>query len=242
MENSELIGLSQQTALQRNLDIIAHNLANMDTTAYKVERPLFHTYLTSIRDVEGRHDNALMVNDYGMTRDMSEGALKSTDNPLDVAIQGKGYFMVRTADGEQYTRNGHFNLSSDGTLVTSDGDPVLDSNHSAITFAQDETNLKIAQDGSISTSSGEKGKIGVVEFANEGDLQRVGGSLYSTTETPTTPDTANVQQGMLEQSNVVPIVEMTTMIDVMRAYTQSSQMLKQSDDLNQQAINTLGKA
>lgn len=241
MQNAELIGLSQQTALQRNLDIIAHNLANMDTTAYKVERPLFHTYLTAIRDVEGRHDNARMVNDYGMTRDMSEGALKSTDNPLDLAIQGKGYFMVSTADGERYTRNGHFNLSADGQLVTSDGDPVLDSNHSPITFAQDETDLKVAQDGSISSSAGEKGKIGVVEFANEGDLTRTGGSLYTTSETPTTPDTVDVQQGMLEQSNVVPIVEMTTMIDVMRAYTTSSQMLKQSDDLSEKAIGSLGK-
>lgn len=241
MQNSELVGLSQQTALQRNLDIIAHNLANMETTAYKVERPLFHTYLTAIRDVEGRHDDARMVNDYGMTRDMGEGALKSTDNPLDLAIQGKGYFMVRTADGERYTRNGHFSLSPQGELITSDGDSVLDSNHSPITFAQDETDLKVAQDGSISTSTGEKGKIGVVEFANEGDLTRVGGSLYTTSETPTTSDNANVQQGMLEQSNVVPIVEMTTMIDVMRAYTTSSQMLKQSDDLSQQAINTLGK-
>ncbi len=241
MQNAELIGLSQQTALQRDLDIIAHNLANMSTTAYKVERPLFHTYLTAIRDVEGRHDDARMVNDYGMTRDMSEGALKSTNNPLDLAIQGKGYFMVQTADGERYTRNGHFGLSANGELVTSDGDAVLDSNHSPITFAQDETDLKVAQDGSISTSAGEKGKIGVVEFANEGDLTRVGGSLYQTSETPTASDNENVQQGMLEQSNVVPIVEMTTMIDVMRAYTASSQMLKQSDDLSQQAINALGK-
>lgn len=126
MQNAEIVGLSQQTALQRNLDIIAHNLANMDTTAYKVERPLFHTYLAEIRDVEGRHDNARMVNDYGMTRDMSEGALKSTSNPFDVAIQGKGYFMVSTSDGERYTRNGHFGLNGQGQLVTSDGDPVLE--------------------------------------------------------------------------------------------------------------------
>jgi len=242
MQNAELIGLSQQTALQRNLDIIAHNLANMDTSAYKVERPLFHTYLASIRDVEGRHDNALMVNDYGMTRDMSEGALKETDNPFDLAIQGKGYFMVQTAGGERYTRNGHFALSAEGQLVTSDGDPVLDSNHAPITFAQDETDFKVARDGSISTSAGEKGKIGVVEFTNEGDLTREGGSLYQTAETPTPSETANLQQGMIEQSNVRPIVEMTTMIDVMRAYTSSAQMMKQADDLSEKAMTSLAKA
>ncbi|MFZ1988345.1 MAG: flagellar basal-body rod protein FlgF [Alphaproteobacteria bacterium] len=242
MQNAELIGLSQQTALQRNLDIISHNLANMDTTAYKVERPLFHTYLAAIRDVEGRHDNARMVNDYGMTRDMSEGALKATDNPFDIAIQGNGYFMVQTADGERYTRNGHFSLNAQGQLVTSDGDSVLDSNHAPITFAQDETDFKVARDGSISTSAGEKGKIGVVEFANEGELTRTGGSLYETTETPTPSQNTNLQQGMIEQSNVVPIVEMTTMIDVMRAYTASSQMMKQADDLSEKAIASLAKA
>ena len=113
-----------------------------------------------------------MVNDYGMVRDMTEGTLKPTSNPFDVAISGPGYFIVNTSAGERYTRNGHFSLDANGRLVTSDGDAVLDSNHSEITFAEDETNLSIARDGSISTSAGSKGKIGVVQFADEGTLTR----------------------------------------------------------------------
>ena len=241
MENALLVGLSQQTALQRNLDIIAHNLANMETYAYKAERPLFHTYLTDIRDVEGRHDNARMVNDYGMVRDMTEGTLKGTSNPFDVAISGKGYFVVSTEAGERYTRNGHFSLDANGRLVTSDGDPVLDSNRAEITFAPEEDRLSIARDGSISTSAGPKAKIGVVEFANEGALTRTGGSLYESTDQPTEMTSPVIQQGMIEESNVVPIVEMTTMIDVMRAYNASSELMKSADDLSRRAIQSLGQ-
>jgi flagellar basal-body rod protein FlgF len=241
MENALLVGLSQQTALQRQLDIVAHNLANMSTNAYKAERPLFHTYLAPIRDAEGRHDDARMVNDYGMVRDMTEGALKATNNPFDVAISGDGYFIVGTANGERYTRNGHFSLDSTGRLVTSDGDPVLDSNHSEISFASDETGFTIARDGSISTSAGTKGKLGIVEFANQGDLTRTGGSLYETTETPTDVASPNVQQGMIEESNVVPIVEMTTMIDILRSYNQSAQLMKSAEDLSEKAVSDLGK-
>lgn len=241
METALLVGLSQQTALQRNLDIIAHNLANMETTAYKVERPLFHTFLTDVRDVQGRHDQARMVNDYGMTRDMSEGALRHTGNPFDVAISGPGYFIVSTEAGERYTRNGHFNIDASGRLITPDGDPVLDSNHGEISFGADEANISIARDGSISSSTGPKGKLGVVNFDNDGVLTRTGGSLYQTDAAPTEVASPNVQQGTIEESNVVPIVEMTTMIDVMRAYSSTSQLIKSAEDLSQRAIQTLGQ-
>jgi flagellar basal-body rod protein FlgF len=242
METALIVGLSQQTALQRNLDIIAHNLANMETYAYKAERPLFHSYLTPVRDVDGRHDDAKMVNDYGMVRDLTEGTLKRTSNPFDVAISGKGYFVVSTDAGERYTRNGHFNLDATGRLVTSDGDPVLDSNRAEITFAPEEDSLSIARDGSISTSVGQKGKLLIADFDNEGDLIRTGGSLYQTDAQPIEATGAVVQQGMIEESNVVPIVEMTTMIDVMRAYNATSQLMKSADDLSQKAIQTLGQA
>jgi flagellar basal-body rod protein FlgF len=241
MDNSLIVGLSQQTALQRDLDIIAHNLANMGTNAYKAERPLFQTYLSNVRDVNGQPDEAKLVYDYGMVRDMSEGTLKTTSNPFDLAIDGSGYFVVKTAAGERYTRNGHFSLDDKGQLVTSEGDPVLDSNHNPITFSPEETSLTVARDGSISTSQGQKGKILLVDFANQGELNRTGGSLYKTTEQPTPAKKVDIHQGMLEESNVVPVVEMTTMIDLMRAYTQASQLIKQNEDMSQNTIQTLGK-
>jgi flagellar basal-body rod protein FlgF len=240
LENALLIGLSQQTALQRNLDIIAHNLANMGTTAFKAERPLFRSYLTGIHDVEGKPDQAQFVSDYGMVRDTSEGTLQRTSNEFDVAISGHGYFAVQTAQGERYTRNGHFRLDGQGQLTTTDGDPVLDSNHSPITFNPDEKSVSIARDGSISTSAGPKGKVSVVQFQNEAALSRIGGSLYETSETPQPATGAIIQQGMIEESNVVPIVEMTTMVELMRAYSSTTQLIRQSEDMTQRAVHDLG--
>lgn len=240
MENALLIGLSQQTALQRNLDIIAHNLANMGTVAYKTERPLFRTYLTGVHDTEGRPDQAQFVSDYGMVRDTSEGALRSTGNELDVAISGPGYFAVQTDQGERYTRNGHLRIDGQGQLITSDGDPVLDSGGAPITFGTDEHNISIARDGSITTSAGAKGKLNVVKFENEGKLSRIGGSLYQTDETPTPATDAVVQQGMIEESNVVPIVEMTTMVELLRAYNSTASLIKQAEDMTQRAVHDLG--
>jgi flagellar basal-body rod protein FlgF len=240
MENALLIGLSQQTALQRNLDIIAHNLANMGTVAYKAERPLFRTYLTDINDVEGRPDEAQFVSDYGMVRDTSEGNLKRTGNELDVAISGAGYFTVQTAQGARYTRNGHLRIDGQGQLTTSDGDPILDTGNAPITFSADEKLIAIARDGSISTTAGLKGKVLVVEFQNEAMLSRIGGSLYEATEIPTPAPNAIVQQGMIEESNVLPIIEMTTMVELMRAYNSTAQLIKQAEEMTQRAVHDLG--
>lgn len=240
MENALLIGLSQQTALQRHLDIIAHNLANMGTVAYKAERPLFRTYLTDIHDVEGRPDEAQFVSDYGMVRDNTEGPTRLTGNELDVAINGKGYFAVQTAEGERYTRNGHFRIDGQGQLTTSDGDPILDTGHGVITFNPDEKLIAIARDGSISTTAGVKGQLLLVDFQNKGQLQRIGGSLFVTGETPQPVDHPVVQQGMIEESNVLPIIEMTTMVELLRAYNSTAQLIRQAEEMTQRAVHDLG--
>lgn len=242
MQNAILIGLSRQTALQRNLDIISHNLANMETVAYKAERPLFRTHLTSVQDVNGNADKARYVSDYGMVRNVTEGTIRRTGNPLDVAIDGPGYFAVSTPGGERYTRNGQLRIDDEGTLVTSDGQPVLDTNRNEIIFGPDEDSLSIARDGSISTTAGQKGVLLVVTFENESNLTRTGGSLYVSTAPPIDRTDAVIQQGSIEESNVIPILEMSTMLEVLRAYSSTSQLVKSAEELNQRAIRTLGQA
>lgn len=242
MENAILIGLSQQTALRRNLDIIAHNLANMETVAYKSERPLFHTFLAPVRDANGDQDSAKFVNDYGMVRNTTEGTLRRTSNPLDVAIDGPGYFAVATDDGEGYTRNGHFRIDQEGKLSTSDGNAILDTNRNEIFFGPDEKAVSIARDGSISTTAGPKGQLLVVVFADESTLSRAGGSLYRSSTEPSDRANTVIQQGSIEESNVIPIMEMSTMLEVMRAYSASTKLVKSVEDLAQRAIRTLGQA
>ncbi len=239
MENALIIGLSQQTALQRDLDIIAHNLANMNTNAYKAERPLFHTYLASIRDVDGRHDQAKMVNDIGMTRDMSEGALKTTSNPFDLAVNGKGYFVINTPAGERYTRNGHFTLDSSGQIVTEDGNPVM-GDGGAITITNDDGDIHVGGDGTISGRNGQIGKLRVAGLNGELAMKKEGASLYTTSETLTTPADFKISQGALESSNVQPVVEISHMIEIMRAYQATATMTQSQEDLMRQAIDKLG--
>ena len=242
MDNTLLIGLSQQTALQRQLDIVAHNVANMNTVAYKAERPLFRAFLTDVRDVEGRPDKAKFVSDYGMVRDSSEGPLKRSGNELDVAVSGPGYFAVQTQQGERYTRNGHLRIDGQGQLTTSDGDVILDTGHSPITLGAEEKSSTVARDGSISTTAGAKGQLLVVEFQDEGLLTREGGSLYATTETPSPAKASTVLQGMIEDSNVVPIAEMATLVQLMRAYSSTTQIIRQAEDMNARAIHALGQS
>ena len=240
MQNTLLVGLSQQMALRRNMDIIAHNLANLETAAYKAEHPAFKSYVQDILNADGDPDEVKFVDDYGMVRDTSEGQFERTSSPLDVAIGGKGYFVVETPDGPQYTRNGHFRLNAEGQMVSTDGWPVLDINNQAIFFTPQDTDLRIAKDGSISTALGEKGRLAVVTFENEAALERTGGTLYKTDALPEPSDNAELIQGSVEGSNVIAIAEITNMIEVMRAYDTATRLVKNAEDLSKKAISELG--
>jgi flagellar basal-body rod protein FlgF len=244
MQNALLIGLSQQAALRREMTVIANNLANMNTSGFKSERLLFEEYVMPVaRDHNWRAGSNRLsyVQDGAILRNFEPGRMKRTGNPLDVAINGKGWFVVQTPDGEQYTRNGHFNINADGTLTTSTGNPVLIEG-GLITFRPDETDFSISRDGMVSSSAGQKGRLRIVEFENENKLKKQGNSLLSSEEPGSPAKTVNLIQGMLEDSNVKPVVEMTRMIEVQRAYTRASSMLDKEHELMRDTINKLGRA
>ena len=227
-------------ALRRNMDIIAHNLANLETTAFKAEHPAFRSLVQDIIDGNGNANEVQFIDDYGMVRDMTEGKLVRTTNPLDIAISGDGYFVIETPEGPQYTRNGHFQLDPEGQLVTGDGFPVLDANNQPFFFTPQETDFRVSRDGSVSTSAGERGQLAVVVFENDSDLTRTGGSLYGTDALPIPAENIEVVQGVIESSNVNAIAEMTNMIEVMRAYDSATRMVKNAEDLSKKAIQELG--
>jgi flagellar basal-body rod protein FlgF len=225
-------------AIQRQMDVIANNIANMSTTAFKTERVLFEEYLVADPDTG---ESFAYVRDYGTTRNLQQGEFKPTANALDVAIAGNGYFSVETADGIRYTRNGQLRLDTEGYLTVSSGERLLDSGQQTISLNSGDSAINIAADGTISNSSGPVAKIGIVSFEDEQGLIPVGNALYQTEENPTTIDTPNIVQGMLESSNVTPILEMTRMIQASRAYKSSSDILTKDDDIRQQTITRLGR-
>ncbi len=239
MSNTMSIALSQQMALRRNLDVIANNLANMNTTSFKSESVIFEEYLMDVQTPDGNTASYSYVLDNGVNRNLTEGHQQVTGNPLDFSIKGPGYFVIETDAGERYTRNGHFTLNPEGQLVTKEGFAVLDAGRAPINFTPQDGEITVAADGTISTQLGQRGQLSVVTFDNESELTKEGTSLLSTTQTATPAENPIVVQGMIEQSNVAPIIEMTKMISVLRAYQSASELLKTNQDMNLEAIRNL---
>jgi flagellar basal-body rod protein FlgF len=151
MENALLVGLSRQMALSHQLDIIANNVANIDTTAYKADNESFGQYLmpgASDGQFSGNDKRLSFVQDRGSWIDFSPGAIERTGDPLNVAIDGDGFLTVQTARGQRYTRNGALQINGSGQLVTSEGDPVLGGS-GPITFQQGDHNVNISPSGII---------------------------------------------------------------------------------------------
>lgn len=238
MENAVYIGLSQQMAMQHQMDVIANNIANADTPAYRSERVLFQEYLMD----NGPGQTPLSyVQDYGLLRDTSEGEIKETGNPLDIALNGKGYFEVSTAEGMRYSRDGHLTLNTQGDLSTADGDPLLDTQNQPIFVDPRDGAVTIATDGTISNSSGQIGQLKLVRFASDQKMQNVGNTLYTTDQTPAPATGLVVEQGMIEGSNVRPIVQMTRMVQLLRNYQAAQQLLNVDHSRQTNAMSDLAK-
>jgi flagellar basal-body rod protein FlgF len=240
MNNTELVCLSYQLAAYQSMDAIANNLANMSTPAFKRETPQFQEYVDSVRPGEGETgtQSVSYVQQKGMLRDLSAGTIEMTNAPFDCAINGQGYFVIQTANGARYTRNGHFTLDGDGRIVTGDGDPVQ-GDGGDISISADDGDIHIGADGTVSGAKGQIGKLSVVDFPNDRALMKQGDSLYATTQ-PSQPATgASIQQGGIESSNVRPVIEMSNMVEVMRSYQAIANLSQSHSDLMRQAIDKL---
>ena len=242
MENASFVALSRQMVLQRQMDLIANNIANMNTPAYKGEQMVFVEYLAKTDDGQ----NLSYVQDIAQVRNTSEGSFTPTGNDLDVAIKGNGYFTVSTPLGDRYTRNGRFSLDSTGKLVTTDGYAVLDSQNQPIVVPDNASSIEISEDGTVSAGSDvipkestPVGQIKLVQFANDQALNKVGSGLYSTDQTPQPAADSSIIQGMVEESNVQGIGEITHLIATHRAYDNAENIIRADDEMQTQAINKL---
>jgi flagellar basal-body rod protein FlgF len=244
LDNITYIAQSREAVLRRALEVSANNIANTNTNGFKVEHLIYSTQLGPPAKDAGISGPVKFVLDNGMTRDFSEGDLKRTDAPLDVAIEGSGFFTVSTPQGQRYTRDGHFGTDAQGRLVDSAGNTVLDDGGGEIQLDPQQPAPSISADGVVSQGTLRVGKIGVVDFASPWVLSKEGANLYSnpSNSAPTPTTTAKLQQGMLEGSNVKPVTEITNLIQIQRAYEQIAQLISANNDLSQQTIDRLGKA
>lgn len=243
MDNTAYVALSRQTTLRRQLDVVANNIANADTTGFKLESLLLRTERARPAGTVGAPNPVSFVLDSGVGRDFSQGALRRTDAPLDMALEGDGFFVVRTAQGDRYTRDGGFTLDAENRLVTSEGDAVLDDGGAEITLNAANGAATVAADGSISQGATRVGRLGVVRFASMTGLSKIGDNLYAAPAgaEPVQAADTRVRQGMLEGSNVEPVVQITQMIEIQRAYERVSRIVDSTQDLSRRAVERLGR-
>jgi len=240
METASFIAISKRAALERQMTVVSNNLANMNTTAYRGERMIFQEYLQETQDGQGGHLS--FVQDTTTFRRDQPGEMKQTGNPLDVAINGEGFFSVQTEDGPRYTRAGNFHLSPDGEIVTNDAQPVQDTNGEPIAIPEDAQSIDIQSDGTVRADGEALGQLDVVTFDEPNALTRHAAGLYEAGDNQQ-PQAAGentaVEQGVLEGSNVEAIKEMTRMMDVMNAQQSSAQLAQQDHEMALRAIRTL---
>ena len=239
MENSIVVALTRQDTLRRQLDVVANNLANVNTTAFKGERLLFVEHLVPTSSSSPSIGGTLsLVRDIATTRDLAMGDLQETGGDLDLAIAGDGYLTVETPEGTRYTRNGRLQLNENGELVTAHGLPVL-AQGARVQLGIDDTQITIARDGTISSESRDLAKLDVVRFNQPQRLSAIGGGLMSAgDERPEAVVSPVVLQGKLEGSNVEPISEIERLIELQRAYDQARQLVDREDDRIRKMLQT----
>ena len=240
MENALYIGLSRQVVLQRQLSVIANNIANADTPGYKAQRMQFGMHLVDAgRDRPNRDPDMAMVIDRSVLRDTRPGAMERTGDPMNLAIQGDGYLVVETEFGPRYTRAGRLGIDAEGRLVDNNRLPILGDDDKPIQVPAAAGTLVIAPDGSISGEQGPIGRLKVVTFEREGEMKPLGGGLLASNEAPTEAEGVQIAQGMLEGSNVQAILEMTRMIEISRQYQSTQKLLQDEHNRQRDSISRL---
>ena len=238
MQSSLYVALSGQVALQRRLDTVANNIANMNTGGFRAEEVSFSTVLSHA----GATPTAFATpgENYISTR---PGEITNTGNPLDIAVQGNGWFSLRTPDGVAYTRDGRLHMDNAGALLSVNNYPVLDAGGAGILLDPSAGPPTISQDGMISQNGRQIGAVGLFSIDPSAKLSRYDNSsvMSSQAATPVLDFTANgVMQGMNEGSNVNPVLEMSKMIDITRAFESAGNAVQSNETSMLDAIKTLG--
>lgn len=231
MSATGLIRLSHLIAIQRDLDKLANNVANVSTAGFKGQRSSFKEVLKQASvsyEHPSRNKNYSTVAASGATVNFSQGEIEHTGNATDVSIKGDGWFVVQTPEGNRYTRDGSFRVDRAGQLVSANGQPILTSS-GPLTLTGNDLNFTIAADGTISTAQGPRGKILVVSFEQTGGLLPAGNNLFRSDQNPTpAASKAILAQGSLEKSNVAGAIEMINLVKLSRAYDLTAGMMQKA--------------
>lgn len=241
MESTLLIALSRADVLQRHMNVVANNIANTTTAGYKAQRMLFE--VAEERPIPNQPLD--FVSDRSTYLDLSAGTISQTGNPLDVAIDGDGYFSVRLPDGKQvYSRNGGFQLNAEGSLVDQNGNIVTGEGGTEIQFSSEVKDITIGSDGTITSDTQVLGKLAIVSFPDrQQQLTPFGDGYYQAANgvAGTPPERVRVIQGAIEGSNVQAVREMTDMMQITRSYQSVQRILDNEHERIRNAVRTIAR-
>ncbi len=261
MHEGLIIAASGGVKQQLKLDVLANNLANLNNAGFKSDGLVFREIYPPFDEdsgVEASRNALLPPNDSNKNvayvaidnhyTDHSQGLFQQTGNPLDLAMDGEGFFEVDTPSGLRYTRNGNFSLNKEKHIITQDGNYLLDSNQQKIKIEDTDGEIDISSDGTISVGNGlgiqTAGTIRLVAFEDPKVLSKEGNGLYKIMDNEVKPqvtDKTKVAQGILERSNVNSIEEMTKMITAIRGFEAYQKVIQSIDEADDEAVNSIGR-
>lgn len=239
MNIASLVAASRLVAQERAIEVTAMNIANVNTPGFQASRTQFSEWLSPPRNgTAAPGQSPVAYTQVRATwRDAQPGTLMQTGNPFDLALQNGGYFTVGTSRGPRLTRDGRFIPLPNGTIGDEAGEALLDINGKPLQLAAGDTQIKITGDGSVASENGVLGKIGVVKPSDPMKLQAEGATLLRA-DTPTSQAAQpGVVQGVLEGSNVPPVLETTRMMNDLRDYEFTTQLIQAEDDRIQSTID-----
>ena len=238
MDSTGYIALTRQNGLMREMQVVANNIANASTTGYRQEGVVFSEYVSA---VDGGPSLSMGQGNVRRTS-FEQGTLDQTGGTFDLAIEGDGFFLIETAQGERLTRAGGFSPNAEGDLVTFDGNRVLDAGGAPVFVPPDARSLAISPDGTISADGLLVGQIGIVQPLSADDLVREGGVMFRADGGVEPALDARVLQGFVEASNVDPITQLARMIEIQRAYEMGQSFLDSEDERVRRAMDAMLKS
>jgi flagellar basal-body rod protein FlgG len=244
MNSGMYAAVSGNIVSMQRMEVIANNLANINTVGFKKDRLIFETMLNSVNNPTqsaGTVTDAPVLSDYEVDTDFSAGSLKQTGNPLDLALDGSGFFVVNTPQGKAYTRQGNFHLDNAGKVVTSDGYEVQGGG-GAITIKGGTVDIN--QKGEVSVDGEQVATLSMVDFPRPYQFQKIGSAMFMPSDPKITGQTVtgtNVKQGTLEDSNVQPLTELANLIETNRLFETCVKTIQSYDSMANKAANDLGK-
>ena len=237
MDASGYVTLSRQSGLMREMQVVANNIANASTTGFRREGLVFSEHVVRLENAP----SLSMANGNARQIDLSEGGLSETGGTFDFAIQGDGFFLVDTPQGQQLTRAGSFTPSADGELMTADGHRLLDQGGAPVFVPPDARSVSLGRDGTLSADGQPLTRVGLWQPTDPLKLQRQAGTLFASPSGVQPMEDGVVLQGFVEDSNVNAVTEVTRMIEVQRAYEMGQGLLDREDDRIRSVIRTLGR-